>query len=61
MNVRRLNGKERERLDRLRRRCDFLRQRIAVHGLQHSHDRAELSALNIARFETAREQKVRAK
>jgi hypothetical protein len=45
----RLNSKERERLDRLRRRADWLKQRSAdvPEGVK-SHDLAELSALTWA-------------
>lgn len=41
-----LNSKERERLERLTRRIEFLRERSTRDdGSDHWHDRAELSAL----------------
>jgi hypothetical protein len=41
-----LTAKEMERLDRLRRRCDWLKRRIANHRGDPGFDKAELSALD---------------
>lgn len=46
--ARRLNSKERERIERIRSRCEFLRGRISVSpegSTRHWRDTAELSAL----------------
>jgi hypothetical protein len=43
-----LKAKEMERLDRLRRRCDWLKRRIANHRGHPAFDKAELSALEWA-------------
>ena len=43
-----LTSKERDRLDRLRRRCDWLRSRIAKQRDYNGFDKAELSALEWA-------------
>lgn len=43
-----LTAKEMERLERLRRRCDWLKRRIANHRGDPGFDKAELSALEWA-------------
>lgn len=43
-----LTAKEMERLDRVRRRCDWLKRRIANHRGDPGFDKAELSALEWA-------------
>lgn len=43
-----LTAKEMERLDRLRRRCEWLKGRIANHRGNPGFDKAELSALDWA-------------
>ena len=43
-----LTAKELERLDRLRRRCEWLRRRIANHHGDPGFDKSELSALEWA-------------
>lgn len=43
-----LTSKEMDRLDRLRRRCDWLRRRIANHHGDPAFDKSELSALEWA-------------
>jgi hypothetical protein len=43
-----LTAKELERLERLRRRCEWLKRRIANHRGDAGFDKAELSALEWA-------------
>jgi len=43
-----LTAKEMERLDRLRRRCEWLKRRIANHRGDPGFDKSELSALEWA-------------